>query len=59
MHQVIPLEPDEIEEQLRIQRDESSSSSFQGIVDHAHGSYSLDLDAAARQLEQEQGEGQV
>ena len=42
-----------MEEQLRIVRDESSASSFQGIVDHAHGSYSLDLDAAAQQLEQE------
>lgn len=50
---VIPLEPEEMEEQLRIVRDESSASSFQGIVDHAHGSYSLDLDAAAQQLEQE------
>lgn len=42
-----------MEEQLRMVRDEASATTFQGIVDHAHGSYSLDLDAAARQLEQE------
>ncbi len=51
--QVIPLEPGEIEEQLRMARDETSPGTFQGIVDHAHGSYSLDLDAAARQLEKQ------
>lgn len=34
-------------------RDNGSPGSFQGIVDHGHGSYSLDLDAAARQLEQQ------
>lgn len=51
MIQVIPLEPEEMEEQLRIVNQEAGST-FSGIVDHAHGSYSLDLDAAARQLEQ-------
>ena len=49
--QVTPLEPDEMEEQLRIVNQEAGAA-FTGIVDHAHGSYSLDLDAAARQLEQ-------
>jgi len=41
-----------MEEQLRIVNQEAGST-FTGIVDHAHGSYSLDLDAAAKQLEQE------
>lgn len=50
---MIPLEAEEIEEQLRLASDGSSPGTFQGIVDHAHGSYSLDLDAAARQLEKQ------
>ena len=49
--QVIPLAPAEMEEQLRIVRSKDGPNAFQGMLDHAHGSYSLDLDAAARQLQ--------
>lgn len=42
--------PEDAENQLAMAA-ESGASALQGVLDHAHGSYSLDLDAAARQLE--------
>lgn len=51
--QVHPLAPDEMEEQLRIGNGRNAPSTLQGVLDHAHGSYSLDLDAAAWRLQRQ------
>lgn len=48
--QVIALAPEEIEAEL-LRAAGGAASSFQRVVDHAHGSYSTDLDAAAWQLQ--------
>ena len=44
------LAAEEIEAEL-LEAANRAASSFQRVVDHAHGSYSTDLDAAAWQLQ--------
>lgn len=52
--QVIPLEPAEMDNQLKLAVEELFKAPvklIQALLDHSHGSYSQELYAAARQLE--------
>lgn len=54
--QVSLLAPSKMEEQLKLAIEElvrTPGSLLQALLDHSHGSYSQELYAAARQLEQQ------